>query len=407
MRGQRKDEPKALSMSKKYPGRKSGVKKIFYAIVMIVVFFNAAYGYPSDKPRDMVIRVLIMDDKNSFSLALKGRYKICDINSDRVIMNGPYLSGVVSPIKNGIRIGKKDALLPAVKVKVDRDSNIYVENRRFRGDIDIIRKENGKLMVVNYVGLDEYLYGVLYHEVSHRWPMEVLKVQAIAARTFALYQMKQSRMQPYDLRNDIYSQVYGGRTSEKWSTTRAVNLTRGEVLTYKGDIIPAYYHATCAGHTEDASVLWNIDAPYLKGVKCDYCKESKHYKWIKQIPLQELAEKLKNGGYKIGHIAAVTILSKNKSERVDKIEIRDDAGAAVILTGKDFRQLIGPNELRSAKFGASIKWNDLVLDGYGWGHGVGMCQWGAYGMARKGKKAEEILKYYYPGTEITTLDKVK
>jgi len=382
------------------------MRNILCTIVMIAVFFNAGYGYPSNRPRDTIIRVLIMDDEDSFNLALKGRYKIYTIGSDRMVMDGPYLSGAVLPTRGGIRIGKKDVMFPAVKVRVDHDSNIYVEGRRFRGDVDIIRKDNGKLTVINYIMLDDYLYGVLYHEVSHRWPMEVLKVQAIAARTFALYQMRQNRLQPYDLRNDIYSQVYGGRTSEKWSTTRAVDLTKGEVLTYKGDIIPAYYHATCAGYTEDASVLWNIDAPYLKGVKCDYCKDSKHYKWTKQIPLQELADKLKNGGYKIGHITAVTILLKNKSERVDKIEIKDDSGVTIVLTGKDFRQLIGPNELRSTKFDVSIKWDNLVLDGYGWGHGVGMCQWGAYGMARKGKKAEEILKYYYPGTEITTIDKI-
>jgi stage II sporulation protein D len=382
------------------------MKKIFCAMIIMAVFFYASYGYPSDKPCETIVRVLIMDDENSFSLALKGRYRICAINSDKVVMDGPYFSGAVSPIKAGIRIGKNDVMLPSVRVRTDRDSNIYIEGRRFRGDIDIIRKDNGKLMVVNRIMLDDYLYGVLYHEVSHRWPMEVLKVQAIAARTFALYQMKQNRTQPYDLRNDIYSQVYGGRTSEKWSTTRAVDITRGKVITYNGDIISAYFHATCAGHTEDASAMWNIDVPYLKGVKCDYCKDSKHYKWIKQIPLQELAGKLRDGGYKIGHIAAVTILSKNNSERVDKLEIKDDAGMTVVLTGKDFRQLIGPNELRSTRFDASIKRDNLVLDGYGWGHGVGMCQWGAYGMARKGMKAEDILRYYYPGTEITTMDKI-
>ena len=91
---------------------------------------------------------------------------------------------------------------------------------------------------------------------------------------------------------------------------------------------------------------------------------------------------------------------------MDKIEIKDDAGTSIVLTGKDFRQMLGPNDVMSTNFTASIRWGSLVLDGIGWGHGVGMCQWGAYGMSRKGKKVDEILQYYYPGTEITTIDKV-
>ncbi len=384
------------------------MKRIFYILPMLflISLMSAASGISLEKSLDTIIRVAIIDDRDSIYLSLKGRYKIYAINSDRVLMEGPFFSAIVKATKDGLQIEKRDIKVYGVKVKVARDSNIYVDSRRFRGDIDIMRKENGKLMVINYVELDDYLYGVLYHEVSHRWPMEVLKAQAIAARTFALYQARQSKFQPYDLRSDIYSQVYGGRTSEKWATTRAVNLTKDKVLSFDGDIIPAYYHATCAGYTEDASNLWNIDLAPLKGVECNFCKNSKHYKWAKDIPLWELENKLKDKGYKIGKISSTTVMSKNRSGRVDKLQIKDDAEISVILTGKDFRQIIGPNEIRSTKFDASIKWEHLTLDGFGWGHGVGMCQWGAYGMARRGKKCEEILKYYYPGTEITTIDKV-
>lgn len=385
------------------------MKKIFYTILAILMISAPAAlktALCADAAPGSVIRVLIIDDEARIHLALTCRYKIYGINSDRVLMEGPFLNTYVTAGKGGLQIGNKEMNIPGVNVKVSRDSSIYVNDRRFRGEIDIIRKDNGKLMVANRIGLDEYLYGVLYHEVSHRWPMEALKAQAIAARTFALYQARLNKTQPYDLRSDIYSQVYGGSTSEKWSTTRAVNLTKGEVLTYNQDIFPTYYHATCAGHTEDASNLWNVDLPPLKGVPCDFCKNSPHYKWQKDIPLWILQNKLNENGYKIGKIVSVGILSKNASGRVDKMEIKDDAGVSVILLGKDFRQIMGPNEIRSTKFDAAIKWGSLVLDGFGWGHGVGMCQWGAYGMSRKGKTADEILKYYYPGTEITQIDKV-
>ena len=254
--------------------------------------------------------------------------------------------------------------------------------------------------------MEDYLYGVLSQEVSHRWSMESLKAQAIAARTFALYQKAQNKLQSYDLRSDIYSQVYGGMNPERWATTKAVSVTKDKVLIFNGKVFPTYYHATCAGHTEDASNLWNINLGPLKGVACDFCKRSPHYYWSKEISLWALQDKLKSSGYTISKILSVTLLSQNPSRRVEKIEIKDEAGVAIIMTAKDFRQMLGPNELRSTRFESSIKWNKLMVKGSGWGHGAGMCQWGAYGMARKGKKADEILKYYYPGAEITTLDKI-
>ncbi|MCM8790456.1 MAG: SpoIID/LytB domain-containing protein [Candidatus Omnitrophica bacterium] len=355
----------------------------------------------------MIVRVCIADDKPETFISLKSDYKIYATNSSRVLMEGPCLTAKVVATKDGLRVGARQLNIGGIRVKVGKNSKIYVGGKRFRGDIDILRKDNGRLMIINYIALDDYLYGVLYHEVSHRWPMEVLKAQAIAARTFALYQAKQNRLQLYDLRSDIYSQVYGGSGSEKWSTTMAVNSTKGLVLVYKGELLPAYYHATCAGRTEDASNLWKVNIPPLDGVECGFCVESPHYSWTKNMPLWKLEEKLASAGYKMGKIETVAVLSRNESGRVDKLSIKDNAGVSVVLTGKDFRQLLGPNELRSTNFDVSIKWGELILTGRGWGHGVGMCQWGSYGMAKKGIKADEILRRYYPGAEIVSVEKIQ
>lgn len=352
------------------------------------------------------VRVAILDDADSVRLVIKSGYGIYVSNSSTASMQGSYLSAVIKPSKGGIRVGSKDIRSVSLRIRALKDGNIYINSRRFRGDIDVMRKDNGKLILINRIDIEEYLYGVLYHEVSHRWPMEALKSQAIAARTFALYEARRSRLQPYDLRSDVYSQMYGGKTSEKWSTTRAVDLTKGKVLSYKGGIFPAYYHATCAGRTEDASNLWNIDLPVMKGVGCDFCAGSPHYNWERDIPLGEAEEKLRRNGYKVGRIVSVSVLSRNVSGRVDKVEIKDDKSVSCILTGKDFRQMFGPDVVRSTNFNVEIKWNHLVVKGKGWGHGVGMCQWGAFGQSTKGKKAEDILKYYYPGAEITTIDKL-
>ena len=361
---------------------------------------------PQPTCQNPTIRVAIINDQNFVRLYIKDPYKIYAANSGKVLLKGPCIETKIISVKDGLLIRDKRFKVTGVRIKAGKDATVYVDKKPFRGAIDIVKKENGKLMVINRVGLEDYLYGVLCHEVSHKWPMEALKAQAIAARTFALYQVRQNKIQPYDLRNDIYSQVYGGSDFEKRSTTMAVDATRGKVLTYKGDLLQAYYHAACSGGTENASTLWKVDSPPLRGVPCDFCFGSPHYRWIKDIPLWSLEEKMKAGGYKIGRIASVAVISKNSSGRVEKLEIRDSNGVSLVLTGKDFRQLMGPNEVRSTKFEASVKWGQLLLDGRGWGHGVGMCQWGAFGQAKQDKKVDEILKHYYPGAEITTIDKI-
>jgi stage II sporulation protein D len=353
------------------------------------------------------LRILVADERETSNLAVKGPYKIRILNSEEGVMSGNYLYAVIRPDAGGLVIGKRSVASRGVSIEAGPGSEIYIDGRPFRGKVDIIRKNNDRLAAINHIGLEDYLYGVLYHEVSHRWPMEALKSQAIVARTFAIYQAGQNKFQDYDLRSDIYSQVYGGKASEKWSTTRAVDLTRGKALVYNGAILPAYYHAACAGHTEDASNLWNVDMAPLKGVGCIYCKGCRHYRWVKEIPLKDIEEKLRANGHKIGGVVHVSVLSRNRSDRVNSLEIKDGAGASVVLTGKDFRQMMGPNEVRSTKFDVSVKGGALLLNGFGWGHGVGMCQWGAYGLARRGKNAEEILKFYYPGAEIMTVKDVE
>lgn len=384
------------------------MKKIFlYSFIVVMLLASIPQeGISAGKETNPVLRVLILDNRDVIVLAIKGSYKVYSTAADKLLTGGYILHTEVRASDQGIMFGARDLKFSKIRLTVPEGSLIYVDGRSFRGAVDIIRKDNMKLMAINRVPLEEYLYGVLYNEVSHRWPIEAIKAQAITARTFALYQARQNKLQDYDLTNDIYSQVYSGATAERWATTRAVKLTKGQVLTYKGDIFPAYYHATCGGHTEDASNLWKIDLPPLKGAECAYCKESPHYKWTKNIPLSDVEKKLNDSGYKMGAIKSVSILSKNKSGRAEKIEIKDEGDVSCILTAKDFRHMIGPNDVRSASFEPSIKGGNLVLNGTGWGHGAGMCQWGAKGMADRAKKDDDILKHYYPEAEITTIDKI-
>lgn len=380
-----------------------------YILILIVLASFLTIGADEKAPKDRsnpVLRVLVINDKEKVLMVAKGSYRVYSTSSDKLLTGGYILHTIVSASDDGIMFGQRELKFSRISVVVPEGAFIYIDGRAFRGSVDIVKKENLKLMVINKVPLEEYLYGVLYNEVSHRWPIESIKAQAITARTFALYQARQNKLQDYDLTNDIYSQVYSGATSERWATTRAVKLTAGKVLTCNGDIFPAYYHATCAGNTEDASNLWKIDLPCLKGVECPYCKESPHYRWNKSIPAEYLEKKLADGGYKLGHIKKIDVLSRNRSGRVDKLDIKDESGISYVLTAKDFRHIIGPNDIRSTNFEPSVSGDKIVLKGMGWGHGVGMCQWGAKGQSDKGRKCEEILEFYYPGAKITTIDKI-
>lgn len=378
-----------------------------FLIITTMALCRTGVLYPDEAAPDPSVRVLIVDDANYITLYIKDPYTIDAADSGKKLLSGPCIETKIVAVKEGLYMRDKQFGVPGVSIKSGDGSKIFVNKKPFRGAIDVLKKPNGKLMVINIIGIEEYLYGVLYNEVSHRWPMEALKAQAIAARTFALYQASQSRSQQYDLRNDIYSQVYSGSDFERWSTKTAVDVTRGKVLVYDNALLPAYYHATCSGGTEDSSVLWKVDIPPLDGVVCDFCRDSKYYRWVKDIPLGSLEKKLKDAGYDIGKIVSVRILSKNKSGRVERLAISDVSGRSMEMAGKDFRQIIGPNELRSVKFDVEVIWGQLLIEGRGWGHGVGMCQWGVYGQARQGKKAEEMLKYYYPGSEIVRIDALK
>ncbi len=370
-------------------------------LCMLAVYTCPSFLFAAEP--EFPVRVCVVENADSVKLILKGHYEIYSLHSSEILKQGSYLNSKVSATKGGILVAGGELKTGGITIKTSKDSGIYIDERRFRGFIDIIRTDTSKLIVVNHLDIEKYLYGVLYHEVSHLWPMEALKAQAITARTFAVYQARKNTAQDYDLRRDIYSQVYGGRTSERWATNRAVDLTKGEVLKYRDELFPAYYHATCAGFTEDASNLWGIDIPPLKGGVCLWCGNSPHYRWSCEIPLSRINQKLNAAGYKLDGIISIGALARNKSGRIDKLEVKDSSAVTTIITAKDFRLILDPNVVRSLNFEPAIKGGDLVLKGLGWGHGAGMCQWGAHEMARKGKKTEEILKYYYPGADIAKL----
>ncbi|MBN1913561.1 MAG: SpoIID/LytB domain-containing protein [Candidatus Omnitrophica bacterium] len=358
----------------------------------------ADYNSPTAK----FIRVQVLDEAGSFPLRVNGPYEIIDPLSNNILERQKSLKTTVTSSKKGIFLGGKNFEFQKLLIKPVGEEGVLLNARRFRGDIYIIKKKNSKLSAVNLIEVENYIKGILYNEASHYWPLEALKAQAVACRTFALYQIEQNSAKDYDVTSDIYSQVYGGKASERYRTSRAVNETAGEVLTFKGKIFAAYYHATCAGHTEDASLLWDNDIAPLKGVPCFFCKESPHFKWHQVLLLDKISSKLSASGQKIKDIQKIEALEKDRSGRILNLRITS-ADKTINIPAKDFRNIIGPNVIRSTNFSIEIADGDAVFEGLGWGHGVGLCQWGAYFMAKRGYDHKRILEYYYPQAVISKM----
>ncbi len=368
--------------------------------ILTITFGIVAAIAAIDKQRSSLpeeVRVAIVRDSREVDLAVHGSYHLRDMTTHKIIGKGPYLvDSKVRLLNRGIFMGLDVYPSKHLTIEPARDASIFIDGRAFRGEVTFIRTPNNRLTVVNDIDVEDYIKGVLFHEVSHHWPMEALKAQAVAARTYALYSINPAGKY-YDVTNDIYSQVYGGRDSERYRTDLAVNYTRGEVLTYNGQIIPAYYHATCGGMTEDAKELWNVpDIPPLHGVPCGFCQMSPHLHWKKDFQLREIQDNLNMHGLKVGAIREISIVDRDRSGRINNLKITQRDGNVLTIKGKDFRNIMGPNVLDSNNYQVVMKGYYVDFVGLGWGHGVGMCQWGALGMARQQFNYKQILAYYYP-----------
>lgn len=273
------------------------------------------------------------------------------------------------------------------------------------GLVHLVRRGKG-LLVVNQVDLEEYVKGVVPAEVNSTWHVEMLKVQAVAARTYALYQHMLSASRDYDVASSIQDQVYRGRQGVDARVQDAVESTRGLVVTHEGAPIYAAFSSTAAGITEDAMVVWSKDLPYLKGVECPFDVASPYYQWKASFKLATLERNLRNQGFSLGAIATITPVSFSRAGRVAKLRILHSKGE-LIVRGEELRKAIGYTVVPSTQFSIESIGRDIVLAGYGAGHAVGLCQWGAKELAELGYTFPAILRYYYPGTELQNVSLTK
>ena len=347
-----------------------------------------------------VIRVAVKTDTDTVRLNLEGSYAMTDLATGEKLLAGRGgLRAGLSVCGQRLCIDTRPTDSAAIRIQASRGLGVQSDDDLiwYRGELDVLADEYGRLSAVNRLDLEDYLRGVLPREVSSDWPMAALQAQAVASRTYALFRMQQAAGMPYDVSADVFSQVYGGRDAERWRTNRAIKRTRGTALVYRDEIVPAFFHASCGGQTEDSMSVWGLDSEVLHSTICPYCKDRPGYAWKRNFHTRAVQELLNSRGYAIGEIRDIEVAERSPSGRAVRLRFLDSDNATLELPGVEFRALMGPDVVRSTKFEVVMQGYYFDLIGHGWGHGVGMCQQGACGMALEGYSMLEILKFYYAG----------
>ncbi len=411
-------------------------------ILPVFICIAAFSATESSAAREHKIRVLIYEAKNIYFKSDKEKKFLV-----KGIGNG-WVSkrSIRFKIENGLlKYSIKGYPSKWAKIKSNREliirsrdpRGIWLGKRRYAGEIRVLNNGNS-LLVINHLSLDKYLKSVVGGEMPKDWPMEALKAQAVAARTYALNQLKGKGN--YDLDSNISSQVYLGMESETSRTQKAVSYTNNLVLIYNGRLIDAVFHSSSGGKTEDSQSVWGRYNPYLVSV-IDYDQKSPNYAWIKKISNKSLERKFPT----IGGVNSIRIIEKTDTDRIKKVKIYGPKGN-LFLSGKELRNILelkstlvsfefvqkplpkisGKNIFENSSYNLnSINYkqkvankktftiddlnklpplpeNDfLLVKGSGSGHGVGMSQWGAKGLAEKGAGFRKILTHFYKGATVS------
>jgi len=356
--------------------------------IKIFLFLLCLFYFPAVALASENIRVVLEDNRRSVIIS-SGSGFIAESHS-------------ISPDEKKLIFYASSTVSRPVRYRSSGDF-IRVNGRSYRGWVEIRKKRNGLLMVINDLDVEDYLLGVLASEIPPGWKYEALKAQAVAARTYALYQKKTAGLRPYDIVATVNSQVYSGSEAERPREVRAVKDTKGLVIVYRGEIIPAFFHSSCGGQTENAAELWGIDAPYLKGVDCECQLISQYGLWEKRISTDKIMTAMRKQGFNIKDVLGMNIRGVTPAGRVRDVAIRSSRGEFWI-PAESLRAAIGTTLLPSVFFELEIEGNEAVFSGRGSGHGVGLCQWGAEEMAERGYDYKAILSHYYPGTNVVQLN---
>ena len=251
------------------------------------------------------------------------------------------------------------------------------------------------------LAMEDYLLGVLAAEVPDDWPEAAIAAQAVAARSYAYYRIAHPRHARFDVAAGVGDQAFIALPDYPAVYRRALRATRGQVLSWQGEIIPAFYHSCCGGKTERAAQVWAWAKAYpFYPAKADpYCAACPAHSWEQAVSKDELTIALLSQDLAGGEVDHIIPMSAEDGERIREVVVITDA-ETIVLPSNRFRQLVGYDRIRSTAFHIVNTEDQLLFLGAGHGHGVGLCQWGARGMAALGKSYRQILEFYYPEVEI-------
>ena len=356
-------------------------------------------------PAERRIQIGIFPRADEISLVPRGRYMIADADGLKQALS-PGQRVRLEPAQGGMLLGAFRLPAQAKLQPQADDAAVEIDGKRYRGTL-LLRLDPGgeTVTVVEELGIEDYLLGVLPYEMDSDWPLEALKAQAVVARTFAYTQLGKYRKDGFDLTTDTRSQVYGGRGSENAAVRKAVEGTRGEVLGYKGEILSVYYHACCGGHTSSPASIWGGTAPApLRGVRDRYCVSSPLARWTSYVTFEQLAVSLQKRRVEGGPIKRLEIGARDAAGYVRTFVARV-GGETLRVKAAELRAALGGDRLRSVRIAKIRRLKKGVeFVGGGSGHGVGLCQWGSRLQAQAGRRYEQILQFYFPGSTLSVVD---
>jgi stage II sporulation protein D len=296
--------------------------------------------------------------------------------------------------RNGSNISVGNLTANVLLIEPRNNGYVWIGDRWYRGKTRLVN-QGGQITAVNHVDIEQYLYSVVGAEAVASWPIEALKAQAVAARTYALHKRSQSKNPNYDVDTTTATQVYKGLDSEYSSTVQAVGQTNGQVMTYNGQTILAVFHSSSGGHTENVEDIWSSRLPYLRGV-VDYDQSAPVYQWTKTFTGRELGNLISG----VGTVTAMTPERTTPQGRVITMRVTGTGGTTRI-SGENLRKALN---LRSTLVSVSPLGNgSFQVYGKGFGHGVGLSQWGAESLAQQGLNYQQILGHYYSSASLSQI----
>lgn len=410
-----------------FPENREGIRMIRVGLAENVMKIHLKTGAP----------FTLTESENDSGISGKAGAELL-VRSDSGVLEVVSTDGIIiCSSKRPLTLHYEDATATTAIFGLEFGAGYYwagTDDRCYRGEITLLPAEKG-LTIINLVNLEEYLYSVVPSEMPSSWPPSALEAQAIAARSYALANIGRYSARGFDLLGSVLSAEYKGVKNETGSCVKAVNATRGMIMEYNGRPVSAFFHANSGGHTETNETVWGGAAlPYLQAVPDlitpqhtllspydltellstrieTYSSNPRYsssaaFRWRLMISREEIEARLQFPK-DLGSIVSITTIGRGNSGRVKKVLIKGTTGEYLLTGDLNIRTKLGG--LRSTLFTIQPKLGVgglpeyFLFTGAGWGHGVGMCQSGAAGMAAGGHNYQEILLHYYPGVKITRL----